>query len=424
LFRISKYWGIVLIVFAGGFGNTSQATGINFKAGFGYDFISQQYFLDSASQAGADSTLNNWALTNNYLDDPKGLFSMTIAPYTDHRWEMTSKYEQTDNFIRAKLLNELHTKIGTSNFDFNGELEWRHRYRDTVTFGDSYLYGYSQSRLAVPLSQSLKSTFQFQGEFVNFDSVSTFNFNYYRLGGKIGLQKLFENFSSGDIKLTFMSRTVPDSSQLSYESYGLESSYFGFYQQGELDFYGSLEKKNYHQELNRDDYFRMIFDGNNRLRLGQRLFIRQEINFEMTNYNANDPINRNYIQTDFVFLTGMGNQLYSFGLGPDLALLKEDEDSLLDGDDYFESGLKAEFDYMKINLLFASLESVTGYRNQKYDNEIQTDYTFERLNLIGNLRLFKILDLNLFFSAEWEWHEIATNNSQIYLLSSSLTYNF
>lgn len=418
------FWRFVLtttLLIAGGY-HTSEAAGFYYKAGVGYDFLSQEYFLDSASQSDADSVLTQWSLKTDYLDDVKGLASITILPLSDRTLELTSKYEQTSDFLRLKFLSDLRTKIGTSRLDINGELDWRKRHRGTADFGDNYLFGYSRARLSVPVSPSVRTIFQAQGEFVNFDSTSSSSYNYYRVGGKVGFDKVFENFSFGNIAATFSTRQVPDSTQLHYVDFGLQGSYFGMYSQGELDFFGRLGRKDYNQPDGRNDFWRFEFDGRNKVHLGERYFTRQEIDFVLTNYDPNDPVNLDYYVLELTFLAGFETMNLTFGVGPEFEALHEAKDDFAVSEDYFEAGGKVMLDYIKAGRIFLSFESVLGRRDLKDNNELITDYTYERLSVIGNLKFLKGLSLNVLFSSEWEWHTLPNNDTQIFLLSSNLTY--
>jgi len=408
----------------GGFLNLSEAAGFTFKAGIGYDFLSQEYFLDSLDEAGSDSVYTDFALRTNYLDDLKGLFSVRWIPFEDRRLELGSSYEQTPDFFRLKFLSDLRTKIGASKFNFTGEIDWRNRHDDSAQFGDSYLRGYSRSKLSVPISRKLATIFQITGEFIDFDSVTALSWDYYRLGGKIGLESKFGDFSFGDIRLTVNTRQVPDSSSLNYLNLGLETSYFGFYRQGEIDFYTRLENKDYDGLDHEDDFLRYEFSGRHKLRLGQSYYLRQEVEFDYISFDPADPINRDYYQLGVTLLTGLEGISYSLGIGPDIELLDQQQDELLDEEDYFEAGLKIDFDLMKVGRFFVSAESVTGHRNLRNGSELLTDHSFERLYFIGDLTLMRMLRLNLLFSAEWEWHDISTNNSSLYLLSTNLSYTF
>ena len=401
-----------------------QAKGLSFRAGVGYDFLSQQYFLDSASLAGPDSLLVDWDLKTNYLDDIKGLFAITYSPYLDRRLELESSYEQTPEFIRMRFTGDLRSKLGQTKLDFNSELEWRDRYRDSSDFGDSYLSGYFKAKLSSPLNNSTSAGIQLHGDGVSFQSPSSFSYNYYRLGVKASIAKSYESFSFADMKLFLTTRQVPDSLELNYLNFGVEGSLLGFYEGIDLDIFTRLERKDYNQPSNKDDYYRIEFNAHNKVSIGQRWFSRQELDLELTLYNSDDPVNYNYGRAGLTFLYGYENNGVSLGVGPDFEYLDEQENDLTKSEDYFESGAKVDLDYMKMDGLFCSIESILGYRNLKYENDLQSDFSFERLNIIADVKILSALSLNVLLSAEWEWHKRSEENSQIYLLSSNLSYAF
>lgn len=412
------------LVLVGGLCKKLQAAGLNFRVGVGYDFLSQQYFLDSASLEGPDSLLTDWALKTNYLDDVKGQLALTFNPYNDRRLELQSSYEQTPEFMRMRFVGDLRSKFGKTKLDFNSELEWRDRYRDSSDFGDSYLSGYFKTKLSTPISSSTTAKFQIQTDGVNFRSPSDFSYNYYRLGGKAALTKSYENFSFADVRLFVMTRQVPDSLELNYLNFGVEGSLFGFYDGVELDLFTRLERKDYNQPTDKDDHYRFELSARNKVSLGQSWFSRQELDFELALYSSADPVNYDYGRAGLTLLYGYENNGLSIAAGPDFEYLDEQENDLMESEDYFESGAKVDLDYMKIDGLFFSLESITGFRNLKYENELQSDFSFERLNIIADVKILSALNLSVLFSAEWEWHQRREENSQIYLLSSSLSYAF
>ncbi len=420
------FWRVVLtttFLIAGGY-HTSEAAGFHYNAGIGYDFLSQEYFLDSAAQSGVDSVLTDWSLRTDYLDDVKGMLSFTVLPLNDRSLELTTRYEQTSDFFRLKFRGDARANLGKSRLDLNGELDWRHRHNGEATFGDSYLFGYSRAKLAVPVNESVKSIFEVRGEFVEFDSVTATSFNYYKVGGKIGFEKLFKNFSFGDVKAKFSTRQAPDSSAMNYVNFGIEGSYFGFYNQGDIDFYVNVERKDYNLIDGRNDFWKYELEGRNKVRMGERYFTSQEIDFELTEYDPNDPVNLDYYVLELTLLAGFESRVLTIGVGPEIEALHEDKDDFMVSGDYFEAGGKVEVDVLKGSRLFVSTESVLGYRDLKDNDELITDYTYERVNVIGNAMIFKGLRFNILFSAEWEWHQIPTNDSKIFLLSSSLSYGF
>jgi len=202
----------------------------------------------------------------------------------------------------------------------------------------------------------------------------------------------------------------------------VEGSLLGFYTGWEIDLYARLERKDYQRAEGVDDYYRGELNGRSKIKLGERWFARQEVDFELTLYNADDPVNNDYGRAGVTLLYGYERNGFSIGFGPDFEYLDEQQDSLAEGEDYFESGAKIDLDY--VGDFFCSIESTLGYRNLKFDNELQSDFTFQRLSVIADLKLLSILTLSVLFSAEWEWHTIPEENSQIFLLSSNLSYAF
>ena len=100
-----------------------KAADLRLKAGIGYDFLSQEFFLDSAAISGVDSFYTAWNLKTNYLDDIKGTLSLSYTPFSDRRVYLQTSYEQTNDYLRTRFLSDTRLKFSTSRLDFNNELE-------------------------------------------------------------------------------------------------------------------------------------------------------------------------------------------------------------------------------------------------------------------------------------------------------------
>jgi len=404
--------------------HTGACSGIDMTAGIGYEFISQEYFLDSLVEVGADSLDAITALKTTYLDDIRARFSLKYSPYLDRKLEFRSDYEQTPEFIRTKLFADYRPRLGEYRFNFNSELDWRNRYADSSDAGDDYLFGRFRARLRMPLSQSLTANWQIRGDFVSFDSTSTLSYNHYRLGWKAGVGKLFDNFSMFDVNLFFLARAVPDTSELGYVSYGAEAAVLAFHSQGELDVFWRLERKNYQKPEDQSDYWRVELDTRQKLRLGRNYFSRQEFDIEVNLFSSSELLSNNYIRTELTLLFGIESGGLSLGLGGDFEMFRELDSEFDESDNYLESGFLVSIDYLSSVRFFGSLESVLGQRNLNDLQELQTDFSFERLNLILDWKLVGGLSLNMLLSGEWEWHQLEEENNQILLVSSGIDYNF
>lgn len=397
----------------------SFCSDLRLRTSLGYDFISQEYFLDSVT---SDTTLSTWLLKTNYLDDFKGRVSLSYLPFDDRRLELQSSYEQSNELFRAKFTSEWRPRFGETRLDINSEFEWRDRYKGTEDFGDSYIFGYTRAAMTLPLSEKINGKLQMLGEFVKFDSISAYNYNYYRLGPKLGITRIFEGFSFLDANLFFVTRQVPDSSELDYLDFGVEGSFFGMMEGGDIDLYARLERKNYDRLDSRDDHTRFDFDGRGQIKMGLRYITRIELQTEIVLYNPDDPVNFDYGRTGWAVLVGLEERGWSAAFGPAFELMMEQEGNLKAAEDYFELGGKMDLEYIKAGRFLGSVESILGYRNVSVEEQFQTDFMFQRINTLGNLQLWGGLNFNWLFSAEWEWHGISSENSQIFLLSTNLSY--
>jgi hypothetical protein len=393
---------------------------LEIKTSIGYDLVSQEYFLDSIT---TDTTLSSWLLESNYLDDFKGKVALSFFPYDSRKLELGSSYEQSAELYRFRFNSQWRPRIGDSKLDLITEFERRGRQKGATQFGDSYLFGHSRAALVTPLSDNSNLKFQLIGEFVSFDSTAEFNYNYYRVGPKIGLSRVFEGFSFLDANLFFMTRQVPDSSLLDYLSVGIDGSFLGIADGGDIDLYARFERKDYNRPDAQDDHFRLDFDGRGKVNLGERYFAKIELLSELVLYSPEDPVNFDFSRTGWAVLAGMNKGGWSVAAGPSFELMIEQEGSLAAAEDYFETGGKVDLEFLKAGRFFGTFETVLGYRNLSFDEELSTDFAFQRINSIGNFTLVKGLNLNWLFSAEWEWHNVERNNSEIFLLSTNLTYS-
>lgn len=421
---MKKFIYLALLLVIGSRLQYAVASDFKFKAGLGYDFISQEYFLDSLITSGIDSGFTQFQLTNDYLDDARGIFQVSYRPGQSRDFELTGKIEQTKDYLRLRQFNSIYTKLGSSNLLLNTELDYRDKQSDDSNLGNSYINGELYAKLKSPLSRSLYSIVQVESELVDFKDNSAFSYDYNRIGGKIGLEKNFENFSFANIKLFYLHRAVPDSGALAYNQYGLENSYLGFYAKGEVDLFSRLEYKDYNSPDNQDDYLRLYLTAHNKYRLKNGYFFKQNLDLEWFNYGDEEILNQDNWQPKLQLLLGWENADLSLAAGAHFEMYQELNDSLFYSQSYFESGGMVEFDLFKIDRIFLSAESISGFRNYYQNDELQTDFGFERLNLFGELKIYQGLDFNFLFSTEFEWHELKSNDTRIYLLSSSLTYSF
>lgn len=401
---------------------SSYAADLDYRVGIGYEFISQEFFLDSI--IGGDSLAAAAALRTTYLDDYKGLISVRYLPFEDRRLELRASYEQTPEFIRGKLFGDFRPTLGQSRLNWNWEFDVREKYDGIEKAGDSYLSGSTRAKLAIPASQSLSLVYQIQSDFVSFDLSDDFSQDYYRIGGKFGLVHRSESFSSLSGNLFMLGRIVPDSTFLNYLSFGGEFNYFGFYEKGSLDLLTRIERRDYNQPEAEDDFIRIDADARHTLKLGEKYLLRQELDGELAFFDESELVNFNYQRGRLSLLAGLQSGGWTVLAGPQIELKRESEIEFSQGEDYNEYALKISLDFFTLGGIFGSVESVTGSRNLADQIELQSDFRFQRLLLIGDSKVYGEIHFNILLSAEWEFHDQSEENNQIMLLSSNLTWGF
>lgn len=400
------------------------ASDLSVKAGIGYEFLSQEYFLDSTGNAAGDSVLENWALTTYYLDDLKARVALNYLPHDDRSVELQATYEQTDEFFRGRLATRLVTRWSQTRFDISAELDTRQRYRGTADFGDSYWQGYGRIKGTRALGNSWSLLAQGKFDGVRFENPADYNYHYYRLGGIVGLQKNFADFSAAEMTLFYTKRQVPDSSDLAYKDLGAQVVYFGFHSRGDIDAILRLQAKDYARKDGRDDYFRTELEVRHRLTFGTSWFTRQELLFESSRFSEDDLANFDYSRLKLSWTAGLQWTGTSVAVGPVFEVLAEDQDSYFDGEDYSEFGIRGQFDLILPTGTFFSVESDFGQRRYDAVADFQSNFYYERLSLIGEMGLVGDLSLDCLLSAEWEWHDVPQDNTRIYLVSSGLAWTF
>jgi hypothetical protein len=142
------------------------------------------------------------------------------------------------------------------------------------------------------------------------------------------------------------------------------------------------------------------------------------------NYDDQDLISDDYYRFNLILQAGLDWISYSLTAGPKIEILKEVSETDYDSEDYLESGFRIDLDYLNPGRVLLSFESTLGIRNLDYETDLQSDFLFERINLINDFYIKKSLNLNLLFSAEWEFHDDNQDNNELYILSSSLIYKF
>ncbi len=422
IFKFSALVYIFVIFLLADMALGEESGAFTFKAGFGYDFVSQEYFIDSVRLGGGDSILQLSLLEKDYLDDKKALLFLRYQPDLKGRYILEGGWEQTPELFRANGRGFL--ALGNNNNQFQAEfnVNTKKRYRGEIEEGEEMTILDGAIKLKRRLFERLSGRIRLSGESVNFDTSGLYIYNYSRLGGDLELNFTTGSYNSIYAKFGLEKRTVPDTAQLDYNIIRGGLGYLGSFLTGLASAEVTVENKKYNQLENPDDYFLTSFQADLKLPMVKSFSLNGNLDLENYDFDKDNYINEDYRQAHFGLRGGWRSGDLSLSLGPEIEFLTIKSEFESD-DDYFEFYIHAGLDYFREGI-FIFLDNQVGHRKYRNNPLFYSDFVFDRLSLIGSLTIFKDLSADLLFSGEWEWHRIESDNSRLYLLSSNLTYTF
>jgi len=418
---------ILLVIIFAGIVTAGDSGDFNFRAGLGYDFVSQEYFLNSSrydtSLTPDPDLTDNTLLKKDYLDDAKGLFYIKYEPGDEDRFRIEAGWEQTPENFRARTWGQAVLGEIGNRFEADFNLERKDRYRGTSGAGEDLSVLGGNIRYRRSLSETLESHIRFYGENINFDSLGSLVYNYSRYGGELGLNILTRGFNSLYITAGLEGRTVPDSTRLGYTAAKGTIGYLGYLSGSQIMGDISVENKKYRMEENQDDYFLMTLTSSLRIPITSSYFIKPAGDMEFFNFSEESYLNDDYVLARLALLLERDFNNITFYIGPKFELYSIAADYESD-DDYLEYSAFTGLDFFQTSRIFLMLENQVGQRQYGNNPIYYSDFIFDRASVIGSAKIWAGLSLDVLFSAEWEWHKIESDDSRLYLLSSGISYKF
>jgi hypothetical protein len=422
--------GLTLVLGMAGpcFGSTFGVDGLTLKAGVGYEFLSQDFYLDSLEQAGIDSLDLTTTLKTTYFDDLKAQLRFGYASGENRRFSLDGVYEQTSDQQRLRAYLYQAFSAGPFRIDWSGEADFREGKIDPTEGDPGYVSGNARARISLPVARNTTLWTRFRGDRVQFDSAGQGAFDYNRAGVELGVTQYLGGYSILTGSGFVLNRYVPEARTEEYHSAGFDLSLAGVVAEGDFDVSIRYESRDYARGGDLDDYRRWELNLRDYRPLGGSFFTREELEIEILAFDSTAYLTSDYQRVELAVLAGLERSWGSLAAGPHFATLSETQvDAYTVGEDYVEYGIKTQVDLIRPGRALVSLESISGRRNLKdegTDELVQTDFDFERLNLLVDWTAVGRIGVSLLLSTEWEWHREASENSRMALVTSGVTYSF
>ena len=224
---------------------------------------------------------------------------------------------------------------------------------------------------------------------------------------------------------------LPDSTEIQYESW---TPYLEIRSSPELRrqlyFQGAVERRLYDNNFTRSPFWAWLAIFNAEWLISRPVGVILEDNFERYEYDINTDAYFDYVENRVIgLLTYYASWYARFGIGPSWGILKSDRSP---DDEYHEYGVVVRGEYNRGAKLWASCEYEPGRRtypafdpNATFDLEsVFSDYTYHRLSVFFNWRIWSGVGLNLFLDYQPEDHEREGDDATATLFSISVSYVF
>jgi hypothetical protein len=409
-----------------GIGGSAAPTGVRLtgSAGVGFDSFQEKYSI--VDRDTLDSV--NEFRTRLSLGLAAGTFARDYFLLEGRVQYGDDTYVSGGRLKLAKSLWRGITRLGLEGDYARRQFGDNSSYQFANDYDRLFVRGHFKQSLGQSFALRLTDRFEYQ----NFEERTEFDYDYHR--NRISLDGEFDWDITTllNMGLSFVTMEIPDSTEIEYQAFGptIEFRHFGgLYQRTVVQ--AALERRDYVAGSPRSSFWSVLAFLIAEWPFAPTLSVLLENDFEWYRYDYSDPVYFNYVENRTALLLKMNPSFnLSFGAGPTFGFL----DSRVSTEDvYKEVGAKVALEYNRGAAVWVSFEYEPGKRTYKtFSDATQTvddislfsDYTYHRLSLFANVRVWDGLTFSSFLDFSPEDHKREGDDATATLISLSLTYFF
>lgn len=417
---------ICVLVIGLAFTSHASAEKLEFILGSGYDYLSSDFYLLS------EDTL---AINPDSLDQLKRTFEAT------NEFSIFAKAKYNHAFSDISRM-EIYNRTAVGNQSFRSNLDFR-MYVGALRItnylilssldGDeeeglnhNYLTNLTSGTIRPHLGDNFYFVARNSFEFTRYDHPGGYFYDYNLNKLNLWIEK--DLGFSGRIGVGFRNdlKRVSDSVNLNYDRNALLLSVdyspewkYRLYLDNELSFKNSNRADNIDDETLNN--LELSFTYHPNFNLSVRLYNQ----LEYSKYKEQDFVyfNQLYYKGYLEFRESLSDNV-QLSLTPHYRKFKA-IDSEYDGQDFYEYTLEPGFEYMMGTRLWVDASFEFGKRKYSHPTSgLFTDNNLYKFNLLFDAFLTKHVAVNVLSSIDWERHEIESDNTTLYLISTALEYRF
>ena len=334
-------------------------------------------------------------------------------------------YETTGRFKLAKRLsNERYFGIG-----LDGEIA-RRTFRDNSSyeFANDYTRYYFRAFLKKVLGDVVSVRLSEHFENQDFDDRTEFDYDYLRNSVTLTGEFDWGITTYLNAGLTYTSKSIPDSTGIGYGAVTPTVEFRHDSDSGRrFVLFSSFEHRNYNDDDIRSSYRALFAVSSVRWPISGPFAVSLGNDVEYYDYKDNSEVYFDYVENTNALLFNYDRSWSArFGIGPTFGFLASDYSG---EDEYEEYGVKCTVEYNKGTRAWVSLDYENGKRSYSAYTGVRTesifsDYTYNRVSLFSNFKLWNGLSLSGLLDYQPEDHEREGDDASATLFSFSVTYIF
>lgn len=397
----------------------------DFSIGFGYDQISQGYYLTIIDTLAIDE--DSITTLKQTSEEINALRIKTSVDWT-HRVGKESEINVnnlsllSDDDLRDNL--ELSYKIGSLTLKDHIDVRavWNVDAASATGYVTNSLTGKLRPRIGNGMYLVAKNSF----DVVRYNGSDEFSFDYNYNRFSLGIER---EFGWTDlIALTYRNdqRVVSDSTRLNYSRHRIlfdfnwSPSYtFSVYLNNEVMRILSNKENNY------DDGWENYLETELTVRPSLNWKFDIENRFEYAVFDSQDFVNFDYLyNTSELTVSHFPSTDLELFVKPSAAIFWSRYEEFRD-QDYHQLAVEYGFDLSIGDRLWVDTSHKFGRRDYSGDmSGFYTDYILNQFNLLGDLKIYGGLSLNSIVSIDWENHDLREDDNNLSLISVGLDYRF
>lgn len=395
----------------------------NGKAGFNYDFISQDYYLRDIDTLGiSDDSL---AELKSYSDriDEKG-----VNLRLELKRKGPAKITLSNNifFSDEKIRNQLNFRFDWGALKFTSDAEFKsYDNSKDFTIYDSRFQNSSRLGYGLLKTDNWEAEVSQEFEYTGYANRSASVYGYRQHESRLRITRQLGDFSGLELALRYDQRDSYDSSLLDFSKgiaeIGLD--YIGASKSIQSRIY--FERKSYSWADSDDDYyfFGPYFDA--AFSIAEQLELSPQLDLQYYKFDDQGIASFSHLRIlSQLELNYRYDLLSTFSLG--LARERfQAVDAVYNEQDYQATKLLAGYENLTSRRFTFTLDSQFGWRNYvNNDSDFYTDHWFVNLDLLTDFNLTDRIRFSVIGGSSFEYHDDKEDDIFLYLLSGNLSYQF